>query len=98
MRTELMVADIMNMMLPKLYAISAMWTLNSRESIRAAAGTGPAIHTINLGTAGSVSGASCPDTGRHLLVGESRTIGSQNSAPLVADEKLQLDSQAACMV
>jgi hypothetical protein len=93
-----MVADIMNMMLPKLYAISAMWTLNSRESIRAAAGTGPAIHTINLGTAGSVSGASCPDTGRHLLVGESLTIGSQNSAPLVEDEKLQLDSQAACMV
>ncbi|KAJ7796952.1 hypothetical protein B0H14DRAFT_3549443 [Mycena olivaceomarginata] len=35
-RVELMLSEISNMILPKLYAISAMWILNSRDDIRAA--------------------------------------------------------------
>ncbi|KAJ6509661.1 hypothetical protein DFH09DRAFT_1436226 [Mycena vulgaris] len=53
----MMLAIIANNMLPKLYAISAMWTLNSRRSIRQAhsstgrkssAATGGRRHTIDI--------------------------------------------------
>ncbi|KAJ7488839.1 hypothetical protein FB451DRAFT_1521513 [Mycena latifolia] len=46
----LMVSIITNMALPKLYAVSAMWTLNSREGLRGAV-SGRATYTLGLGTA-----------------------------------------------
>ncbi|KAJ7825115.1 hypothetical protein B0H14DRAFT_3468759 [Mycena olivaceomarginata] len=42
---------ISNMILPKLYAISAMWILNSRDDIRAALEHGPTMHTLDFGAA-----------------------------------------------
>ncbi|KAJ7222842.1 hypothetical protein B0H12DRAFT_1078195 [Mycena haematopus] len=49
MSTIMMLTQSTNMLQPKLYAISAMWTLNLRVEIRAAVENGPAIHTISIG-------------------------------------------------
>ncbi|KAJ6483933.1 hypothetical protein C8R45DRAFT_1214842 [Mycena sanguinolenta] len=47
---ELLMLDfITNMILPQIYAWSALWTLNSREDIRVAVGNRP--YTVSLGTA-----------------------------------------------
>ncbi|KAF7353982.1 hypothetical protein MVEN_01084800 [Mycena venus] len=42
----LVVAAVSNVMLPKLYAVAAMWTLNSREEIRSAAAINVRILTL----------------------------------------------------
>jgi hypothetical protein len=51
-----------NMVLPQLYAWSAMWTLNSREEICNAAGNN-CVYTIDLRTSGGDSSNS--ETTRH---------------------------------
>ncbi|KAJ6508119.1 hypothetical protein DFH09DRAFT_1199421, partial [Mycena vulgaris] len=56
--TDIMLAIIANNVLPKLYAISAMWTLNSRRSIRQAhSGTGQSSteRTDSTGRTGSTA-------------------------------------------
>jgi hypothetical protein len=57
-----MVNFIANMVLPQLYAWSAMWTLNSREEICLAAES--CSYTINL-LRTSVDGPSNPEATRH---------------------------------
>ncbi|KAK7039711.1 hypothetical protein R3P38DRAFT_3349846 [Favolaschia claudopus] len=47
-RVELMLCEISNMVLPQLYAMSAMWTLNSREDIRAEAEGASELDTFSL--------------------------------------------------
>ncbi|KAF7336220.1 hypothetical protein MVEN_02169800 [Mycena venus] len=85
-RTELMLSEIANMMLPKLYAISAMWTLNSRGDIRRAVENGPVMQTLNFSA--TVRSSPQRDTdGRSETEGRSETLGS-----FVEDVKLRLDS------
>lgn len=75
-RPEMPLSVIANMMLPKLYAISAMWTLNSREDIRTAIENGPAMHTVHLGTT-----VGSPETGDETMT----------SITFAQNEKLQSD-------
>ncbi|KAJ6489945.1 hypothetical protein C8R45DRAFT_992188 [Mycena sanguinolenta] len=44
----LMLSEISNMLLPNLYSISAMWTLNRRAVIRGILETDPTLHTLNV--------------------------------------------------
>ncbi|KAJ6478247.1 hypothetical protein C8R45DRAFT_1101634 [Mycena sanguinolenta] len=67
---SLMVGFITTLMIPQLYAWSAMWTLNSREDIRAAVDNRP-YTTINLGT--SVAASADSQTENTPRVGENGT-------------------------
>ncbi|KAJ6600985.1 hypothetical protein DFH09DRAFT_1126404 [Mycena vulgaris] len=79
---RMMVAIIANLALPKLYAISAMWTLNSREGIRAAAEpSSRATYTMSLGTVADPEIGGCPDGGDE---------GEVKSATLRETEIIQL--------
>lgn len=82
-RVELMLSEISNMILPKLYAISAMWILNSRDDIRAALEHGPTMHTLDFG-------AAMADRGSGTETG-TQSAGSQLGVPVpfIEDEKLQ---------
>ncbi|KAF8205277.1 hypothetical protein K438DRAFT_1757264 [Mycena galopus ATCC 62051] len=86
----LMLAEISNVLLPKLYAISAMWTLNSRGDLRAVVENGPALHTLNIEAA--IVGAYDPDTAQNFLSDSTGTTESQTSTPSGEDEKLQTES------
>jgi len=68
----LMLSAITNVILPKLYAMAAMWTLNSCEDIRTEAENGPSMYTIDLGT--TVGGTPNSGMPRHLQTGETETV------------------------
>ncbi|KAJ6554866.1 hypothetical protein B0H19DRAFT_1377543 [Mycena capillaripes] len=85
-RTEMLLSDIANMMLPKMYAISAMWTLNSRQNIRAEIENGPTMQTLDLeAVVGRISG----DTDTALDVVSGPRIGPQ-SGEATSEEKVQI--------
>ncbi|KAJ7850132.1 hypothetical protein B0H13DRAFT_2674523 [Mycena leptocephala] len=69
--TPLMIANTANTMLPKLYAIAAMLTLNSREDICSAANAHP-TH-FHFGT--EVGGTLDPETTSHFRPGEVEMTG-----------------------
>ncbi|KAJ6477689.1 hypothetical protein C8R45DRAFT_1216613 [Mycena sanguinolenta] len=56
-------SSVANMFLPKIYAVAAMWTLNSRDDIRSAAANHPPTH-LDLGTTAS-GGTSSPEAPCH---------------------------------
>ena len=72
----LVLLDITSIMIPKLYAVAAMWTLNSREDIRSAVANYPPTY-LDLGT--SAGGTSGPETARHLLTDKVEKTGSQST-------------------
>jgi hypothetical protein len=76
---------IANMVLPQLYAWSAIWTLNSREEICNAAENCP--YTIDLGT--SAGGSSNSETIRHQH--------QHHPKPLVKVQKVELDGPPGSM-
>ncbi|KAJ7255791.1 hypothetical protein B0H12DRAFT_1232959 [Mycena haematopus] len=88
LRPILMITEITNMLQPKLYAISAMWTLNLRAEIRAAAEDGPAIQTINIGDSDLNA---C--VGRHLLTDGTQFVGCLEASVPFEGEKLQVEPQ-----
>ncbi|KAJ6478243.1 hypothetical protein C8R45DRAFT_1076760 [Mycena sanguinolenta] len=73
---SLMVGFITTLMIPQLYAWSAMWTLNSREDIRVAVDNRP-YTTVNLGT--SVAASADSQTENTPRVGENGTVSRQVS-------------------
>ncbi|KAF7345323.1 hypothetical protein MSAN_01909200 [Mycena sanguinolenta] len=77
----LMLSQISNMLLPNLYSISAMWTLNTRAEIRGILETDPTLHTLHIAAASTDT--SGHDTERDL----------PDSTQSVKDEKLQLESE-----
>ncbi|KAJ7314612.1 hypothetical protein DFH08DRAFT_428921 [Mycena albidolilacea] len=81
-----MIGTISNLVLPQLYAWSAMWTLNSREEICLAAEG--CSYTINL-LRTSVGGPSNPETTRHQH--------QEYPDPLVEVKKARLDGPPESM-
>ncbi|KAF8200478.1 hypothetical protein K438DRAFT_1965941 [Mycena galopus ATCC 62051] len=73
--TPLMIAAMANTMLPKLYAIAAMLTLNSREDIRSAANALPTHFDFGTGVGGTLD----PETPRHFRPGEVEMTGCLSS-------------------
>ncbi|KAF7341933.1 hypothetical protein MSAN_02049300 [Mycena sanguinolenta] len=65
-------SSVANTFLPKVYAIAAMWTLNSRDDIRSAAANNPALTHLDLGTTAS-GDTSIPEAPWHLASAELET-------------------------
>ncbi|KAJ7795091.1 hypothetical protein B0H13DRAFT_2170930 [Mycena leptocephala] len=80
-----------NVMLPKLYAMAAMWTLNSRCELRSAmAVTEPSTHFDLPSSRGmSAGGTSAPEMPRYLRPGEIETTGSQSTRSISGSESIQ---------
>ncbi|TRM65700.1 hypothetical protein BD626DRAFT_398559 [Schizophyllum amplum] len=62
---EVLISSAFNMILPKLYAISMMWTLNSRRSIRVAHSSGPFSGSGSEQLSGQRGTRGVVRTGRH---------------------------------
>ncbi|KAJ6489743.1 hypothetical protein C8R45DRAFT_197423 [Mycena sanguinolenta] len=91
--TPFVILIIANVMLPKLYAMAAMWTLNSRDEIRStAAPTGPPTHLDFPSFRGmSIGDGSAPEMPRYLRTGDIEMTGSQSSNSISGPENIQLN-------
>jgi hypothetical protein len=79
-----LISVIANVMLPKLYAMAAMWALNSRDEIRSAkAVIEPSTH-LDLPSSRGVSAGStsAPKMSRYLSAGGMDTTGSQSTSSI----------------
>lgn len=87
----LVISVVANVMLAKLYAMAAMWTLNSRDEIRSAAAvTEPPTH-LDLPSFRSMSlrRMSAPEIPRYLRASEIETTGPQNTNSISGPENIQ---------
>ncbi|KAJ7160218.1 hypothetical protein C8R46DRAFT_364969 [Mycena filopes] len=82
----LMLACISNMVLPKLYAISAMWVLNSREELRTASQNGSMI-TVDLNTKTELDA-------RHSNASHSGTMGSDETYIHASDKVVEVPRES----
>ncbi|KAJ7035406.1 hypothetical protein C8F04DRAFT_1344270 [Mycena alexandri] len=85
------ISVVANVMLPKLYAMAAMWTLNSRDKIRSAADvTEPSTHVDFPSFRGmGVGGTSYPEMPRYRHAGEIETTGSQSTYSINGSENIR---------
>ncbi|KAF7354020.1 hypothetical protein MVEN_01088800 [Mycena venus] len=83
------VAAFANVMLPKLYAVAAMWTLNSRKGIRSVAVTNTPPTHLDFGTAEvGTSGSELPNS---LHAGVLPTTGSLSTTSFCESKNVQPD-------
>ncbi|KAJ7645083.1 hypothetical protein DFH06DRAFT_1425763 [Mycena polygramma] len=94
-RPQLIISEISNMMLPMMYAITAMWTLNSRPEIRAVVEDGPIMHTLGLVPE---SDASSGPNMQSIGVAVTSQADEEQSVQSVRDEKLQPESREVWVV
>ncbi|KAJ7936929.1 hypothetical protein B0H13DRAFT_1946207 [Mycena leptocephala] len=84
------ISVIANVMLPKLYAMAAMWTLNSRDKIRSArAVTAPTHLALPLSRGMSAGGTSSPEIPGYLRASEFETTGSQSTRSISGSASIQ---------
>jgi hypothetical protein len=86
----LVVAAVANVMLPKLYAMAALWTLNSRDGIRSAAVVNEPPTHLDLPSFRGMTGGgtSGPMPSTQLRVGQIETTGSQSTPSISGTEKV----------
>ncbi|KAF8176248.1 hypothetical protein K438DRAFT_2022724 [Mycena galopus ATCC 62051] len=77
-------SSVVNTFLPKVYAMAAMWTLNSRDDIRSAAANKP-LTLLDLETTGQ--GTSGPETPSHLTTAELETSAGPLSAKSLTESR-----------
>jgi hypothetical protein len=87
----LVISVVANLMLPKLYAMAAMWTLNSRDEIRSAVDvTEPSTH-LDLPSFRSMSAGamSAPESPGYLRASEIETTGPQSTNSISGLQNIQ---------
>jgi hypothetical protein len=84
------ISVIANIMLAKLYAMAAMWTLNSRDEIGSArVVTAPAHLDFPSSRGMSAGSMSAPGMPRCLHLDEIETTGSQSTRSISGSESIQ---------